>query len=85
MVVVEGRVQGVFFRESCRREATKAGVTGWIRNRPDGMVEAVFEGEQAAVGAMVGWCHQGPRGAVVTGVRVLDEQVRGDAGFVVIA
>ena len=64
-VVVHGRVQGVFFRDSCRREAQARGVAGWITNRPDGAVEAVFEGEPDAVGALVDFCRRGPRGAEV--------------------
>lgn len=80
-VVVDGRVQGVFFRDTCRREATRAGVGGWVRNRPDGRVEAVFEGDPDRVALLVEWCHQGPRGAVVTGVEVTEEEPTGEDGF----
>lgn len=80
-VVVSGRVQGVWFRDTCRREALARGVRGWVRNLPTGEVEAVFEGDEAAVDAMVAWCHHGPPRAVVTGVRVTDEPPRGEAGF----
>ena len=80
-VIVEGRVQGVFFRDSCRERAVSAGVAGWVRNRPDGNVEAVFEGEPDAVDRIVRWCHEGPRGAVVTNVSVKDEDAQGDHGF----
>ena len=77
-VVVRGYVQGVFFRDTCRREASARGVGGWVTNRPDGAVEAVFEGEPDAVGAMVDWCRRGPRGADVVG-RV-EETQRGARG-----
>jgi acylphosphatase len=80
-VVVSGRVQGVWFRESCRREAEAAGVGGWIRNRADGRVEAAFEGEPTPVLAMVTWCRLGPPRAEVTGVDVTDEEPMGEAGF----
>lgn len=80
-IVVRGRVQGVFFRESCRREAAAAGVTGWIRNAMDGSVEAVFEGEEPAVAGLVQWCRVGPSQAVVTAVEVFDEKPIGEAGF----
>jgi len=80
-VVVEGRVQGVWFRETCRREAAAAGVSGWVRNRPDGRVEAVFEGEPSAVGRMVDWCRRGPSRAVVMQVEVFDEPLAGGSGF----
>lgn len=80
-VVVEGRVQAVWFRETCRREAAAAGVSGWVRNRPDGRVEAVFEGQPSAVERMVDWCRRGPPRAVVTRVEVFDEPPVGESGF----
>jgi acylphosphatase len=80
-VMVTGRVQGVWFRETCARLARAAGVTGWIRNRPDGRVEAVFEGEPEAVDGLVMWCRRGPPRAVVTGVEVGEEPPGGDALF----
>jgi acylphosphatase len=80
-VVVSGRVQGVFFRDTCQREAAAAGVTGWIRNRGDGAVEAVFEGEGDAVERMVQWCRHGPSGARVDRVDVTDEQPEGERTF----
>lgn len=80
-VVVSGRVQGVWFRDTCRREALARGVRGWVRNLPTGEVEAAFEGDEAAVDAMVAWCHHGPPRAVVTGVQVSDEPPAGDQGF----
>ena len=67
-MVVDGQVQGVFFRDTCRRMATSVGVGGWVRNRPDGRVEAWFEGDRAGVERMVAWCRQGPPGARVTGL-----------------
>jgi acylphosphatase len=80
-VLVDGRVQGVFFRDSCQRMAASVGVSGWIRNRPDGRVEAAFEGEPEAVDRMVTWCRQGPRRAVVTSVEVVDEAPVGETSF----
>jgi len=80
-VVVHGRVQGVFFRDSCQRIASSAGVTGWVRNRNDGAVEAVFEGEPDAVDRMVAWSRQGPRRAEVTDVEVAQEDPQGESGF----
>ena len=69
-VVVSGEVQGVFFRDTMRRLASRAGVTGWVRNLPDGRVEALVEGEEGAVRRLVEWCHQGPPDARVTDVAV---------------
>ncbi|MFG1609631.1 acylphosphatase [Actinoplanes sp. NPDC049265] len=80
-VVVTGDVQGVFFRDTCRREATHTGVAGWVRNRDDGSVEAVFEGEPDAVQQLVAWTHRGPIRATVTGVEVTDEPAEGLTGF----
>jgi acylphosphatase len=80
-VVVSGRVQGVFFRDSCQRAAAAAGVSGWVRNRQDGAVEAVFEGEADAVASMVTWCHQGPSHARVDQVEVTTEEPQGERGF----
>ena len=80
-VVVHGRVQGVFFRDSVRRRASERGVAGWVRNRPDGTVEAVFEGQREAVEAMVRFAHEGPRGAEVDTVDVSEEYPEGAIGF----
>jgi len=80
-VVVTDRVQGVWFRESCRREADSLRVAGWVRNRSDGAVEAAFEGESAAVLAMVAWCETGPPHAEVDHVDVADERPEGVVGF----
>jgi acylphosphatase len=69
-VYVSGRVQGVFFRQNTKRQAQSQGVTGWVRNLDDGRVEAVFDGEESAVNALVEFCRHGPRGASVTNVEV---------------
>jgi len=79
--IVSGRVQGVFFRDSCRRQALAEGVDGWVRNRRDGGVEACFEGEADAVERMVEWCRRGPSRALVTRVDVSDEAPEGERGF----
>lgn len=84
-VVVDGRVQGVFFRDTCRRVAGRHGVRGWVANRHDGRVEAVFEGSRDAVGRMLLWCRQGPSSAVVTAVDVVDEEPLGEAGFRIVS
>jgi len=80
-VVVTGRVQGVWFRESCRREAVAVGVAGWVRNASDGTVEAVLEGPPAAVERVVRWCRSGPSGARVDAVDVSVESPVGERGF----
>jgi acylphosphatase len=80
-VVVAGRVQGVFFRDSCERRATAEGVAGWVANRNDGRLEAVFEGPADAVDRMVRWCRIGPSRSDVTGVEVTDEPPEGERGF----
>jgi acylphosphatase len=80
-VVVHGRVQGVFFRDSAERLARSAGVSGWVRNRNDGAVEAAFEGEPEAVDRMVAWMREGPRRADVERIEVADEDPVGDSGF----
>ena len=82
-VVVSGRVQGVIFRDEARRRARSLGVSGWIANRPDGKVEAVFEGSRDAVESMVRWCGRGPAGAEVDDVQTAWEDPRGDEGFAV--
>jgi acylphosphatase len=73
----------VWFRESCRQEAEARGVAGWVRNCPDGRVEAAFEGEPDAVEALVGWCSIGPTRARVVRVEVVDELPLGAARFTV--
>jgi acylphosphatase len=80
-VVVHGRVQGVFFRDSCRREADEAGVAGWVRNEPDGSVAVLLEGAAPAVQKLVEWCHDGPPHASVERVDVEDADVSGATTF----
>jgi len=80
-VRASGNVQGVFFRDSTRQEAGARGVTGWVRNRGDGTVEAVFEGPPAAVAAMVAFCRSGPGHADVRDLEVEPEEPEGLSGF----
>jgi acylphosphatase len=77
-VIVYGLVQGVWFRASTREEALRIGVSGWVRNRPDGSVEAVFEGGKKKVEEIVGWCHHGPSGAQVSKVDIAWERYKGE-------
>lgn len=80
-VVATGVVQGVFFRGSCRREALNHKVVGWVRNNPNGSVEAVFEGAPPDVDALVGWMRRGPRLAHVEVIDVSVEKPEGLSGF----
>ena len=80
-VVAHGLVQGVFFRDACRRQASAHRVAGWVTNREDGTVEAVFEGEPSAVQAMIDWSRDGSAQAYVTKLEVIDEEPRGERGF----
>jgi acylphosphatase len=80
-VVVRGRVQGVFFRGETRDRARSLGVAGWVANRPDGTVEAVFEGPREQVESILGWCHRGPAGAQVEDVQATWGEPRGEDGF----
>jgi acylphosphatase len=80
-VVVHGRVQGVFFRDSTRQRAQAAGVAGWVANRPDGTVEAVLEGDADAVEQLVAWMGEGPRSAEVERTEVSEEEPEGLSGF----
>ncbi len=82
-VVVHGLVQGVFFRDSVRRRALTTNVAGWVRNNPDGSVEAVFEGPPDEVERLVAFSHEGPRGARVDRVETLEEAPEGLSGFVI--
>lgn len=82
-VVVHGLVQGVFFRDTLLRRATTLGVAGWACNNRDGTVEAVFEGRAESVDALVTLCHEGPRGARVDRVVVVEEEPEGLGGFAV--
>ena len=82
-MVASGRVQGVFFRDSTRRAAASRGVAGWVRNRADGAVEAVFEGDADAVDSMVELCRRGPGRSEVESLDVVEEQPEGLEGFAV--
>jgi acylphosphatase len=82
-VLISGRVQGVYFRDACRREALAHGVSGWVRNLPDGRVEAVFEGPAGDVQHLLDWAHHGPGWAVVTGVAVQAERPEGHDTFLI--
>ena len=82
-VRISGRVQGVGFRESCRREAQALGVAGTVRNLGDGSVEAMLEGAPALVDRMIEWCRHGPRSAVVRHVDVAHEAPSGISGFTI--
>ena len=79
-VVVRGDVQGVFFRDSARREAEARGVSGSVTNRADGAVEAVFEGSREAVDALIAFCREGPSRADVEDVEVTEEEPEGSGG-----
>ncbi len=77
-VIIEGRVQGVYFRAHTREMANRLGIKGWVRNNWDGTVEAVFEGDDESVKNMVEWCHRGPEAAIVTKVHVEWEDYKGE-------
>ena len=83
-VRVRGRVQGVFFRVEARDRARSLGLSGWVRNSPDGTVEAVFEGDRDRVESMVGWCRRGPSGARVEDVDVEWAEAAGERGFTIV-
>ena len=82
-MIVHGWVQGVWFRESCKRMAEEHGVVGWVRNCEDGTVEAVFEGDAHAVSVLVSWCRIGPPRADVTRIEVTEETPEGLVSFAV--
>lgn len=73
-LIIRGRVQGVWYRESMRQEAERLGVTGWVRNRRDGTVEAMLQGEAAAVQALIEWAWQGPPAAEVSDITIREGQ-----------
>jgi acylphosphatase len=75
---ISGKVQGVYFRANTKREALKLGLKGFVRNLPDGRVEALFEGEEEALQKMIAWCHRGPSGARVERVEVEWDEYRGE-------
>lgn len=82
-VVVRGRVQGVYFRDYTRRQAQALGIRGWVRNQPDRSVEAVIEGEAGSVEAMLAWLNRGSPMSTVTAVETVEEEARGEQGFVI--
>ncbi|MBE0447301.1 MAG: acylphosphatase [Actinobacteria bacterium] len=77
-ILIEGRVQGVFFRASMKEEAERYGIKGWVRNLPGGDVEALIEGENAAVDELIKWCWQGPPGAMIDHITVEWEPPKGE-------
>ena len=77
-LIIEGRVQGVWFRDSTSREAVNSGVCGWVRNRPDGAVEVLAEGPEDRVKKLVAWCHHGPSSAKVRRVNETQEEWHGE-------
>ena len=77
-LIIEGRVQGVWFRETTRQEATRLGLCGWVKNRLDGSVEVVAEGPREKVETLIAWCHHGPAIARVTGVHKIKEDYTGE-------
>ncbi|HCC68886.1 MAG TPA: acylphosphatase [Nitrospiraceae bacterium] len=77
-LLINGDVQGVYFRANTRNKAQSLGISGWVRNLPDGKVEAVFEGPKVMVEEVVKWCHEGPPGARVTGVDVRWLEYKGE-------
>jgi acylphosphatase len=80
-VFISGQVQGVFYRAECARQARALGLAGFVRNLPDGRVEAAFEGPDADVDAMVAWCHEGSDWSEVRAVAATDEPVTGETEF----
>jgi acylphosphatase len=80
-LVITGRVQGVWYRDSCKKRARVESVGGWVRNRIDGAVEAEFEGPEPAVARMIAWCREGPRRARVENVAVEELKPTGERVF----
>ncbi len=80
-ILISGRVQGVFFRDSTREKAQALGLSGWIRNLPDGRVEAVVEGDEDRVAEMLSWCEEGPPDARVQNVSTENEEPENLSGF----
>ena len=77
-LIIEGRVQGVWFRESTRRQAISLGVSGWVKNRPEGTVEACWKVPRMLYSRLVAWCGKGPSAARVTGIQETEEPWRGE-------
>jgi acylphosphatase len=85
-VWISGRVQGVFFRANAWKKAGSLGLSGWVRNLPDGSVESVFEGEDRSVEAMLDWCRRGTAPSRVDGVEVVEETATGElTGFAIVS
>ena len=80
-LLVSGAVQGVFYRDTCRSEAEAAGVAGSVRNLPDGRVEVILEGEEAAVEEVIAWCRKGTSGSQVESIEITEEEPTGERGF----
>ena len=81
---ISGRVQGVFYRYSCREEAVRIGLGGWVSNLADGRVEAVAEGAREDVEKLIAWCRKGPRGASVSSVDVSWEEPKNESSFAIL-
>jgi acylphosphatase len=79
--IVTGRVQGVFYRDSCQQMARRLGVRGSVRNRSDGSVEVIAEGDRDAVDQLLAWCREGPPRAHVVGITITDESPVGETSF----
>lgn len=77
-IFISGRVQGVFFRDSTRKKAKELAVNGWVRNLPDGRVEAVFEGEKEKVNKLIEWAERGPIIAKVDNIEIVEEKYQDD-------
>jgi acylphosphatase len=85
-VWISGRVQGVFFRANTKKQARTLGLTGWVRNLPDGRVESIFEGDNTAVEAMLAWCHRGTPPARVDQTDAVEERPSGEyADFAILS
>ncbi len=77
-VIIHGRVQGVMFRHNAGKIADRLNITGWVRNNPDGTVEAVFEGNEDSLEKIISWCRKGPIGARIDKVNIKEESYRGE-------
>jgi len=82
-LVITGRVQGVFYRASMRDKAEALGASGFVQNREDGSVYAEIEGEEQVLGKLIDWCHAGPAGARVDGVKATHQPAKGYQGFAI--
>lgn len=80
-IEIEGRVQGVFYRKSTKEKADSLGLSGWVKNEPNGAVTAEAEGDESTLKALVDWCHVGPPAAQVSSVKVTEVELQGDSGF----